>query len=202
MTKKQLTIFIIAILITGGLIFKFILGPGAFSTKQEVSRATGNQNAPIKIVEFIDFQCPACAVGSKFLNDRVKKDPEKYYLELKYFPLRNHTHGLLASHFAECSGEQGKFWEFHDEVLAMQGQWARLVNARPAFEFIAKKIELNQDQLNVCLQNPKTEETIMADKAEGQALKIRSTPTYFVNGKMVVGIKSLKDELQKIDPQE
>ena len=109
-----------------------------------------------------------------------------------------HKYGYLSAQYAECAAQQGKFWPFHDSLLARQGNWSRLADAAPAFERIAEEVGLNTQALETCLQAGKADAVIEKDKAEGKSHNIQSTPTYFVNGKMVVGKPSLDQELNKL----
>ena len=160
------------------------------------ARAKGDPNASIKIVEFMDFQCPACAQGALFLGDYLEKNPGKIYLEVKYFPLeRNHIHAVRAARYAECASRQGKFWKVHDLLMKRQAEWRDLLNAEPLFENIVQTAQLDPQKLDVCLAEDSVSDLIIREKKEGQARGIVSTPTYFVNGKMVVGPAGLKKEL-------
>ena len=161
-------------------------------------RTKGNPEAPIKIVEFIDFQCPACAAGAKYLNEYIKNNPDAIHLEMKYFPLKGHVHGLLSARFVECASQQGKFWDYHDILVEKQKDWKKLINAYPSFELMAQQVNLDMEKMNVCLQDNKVDTIIDEHKQEGIQLKVRSTPTYFVNGNIVVGLKNLKAEIAKL----
>ncbi len=159
-------------------------------------RAKGNPKAELHIVEYIDFQCPSCANGSRIISNFFKQYPDRIFLEMKYFPLGMHKHALKSARYAQCAARQGKFWPFHDLLIQRQRQWKRLTNAEPAFGVMAKDVELNQKELDACLKEEEVTEFVMKDKAEGQSLGVKSTPTYFLNKKMVVGSKSLNKELK------
>jgi protein-disulfide isomerase len=160
------------------------------------ARGKGNPQAPVQVTEFMDFQCPACANGSLFLSQYVQKYPDRLYLQVKHFPLTNvHSHAFRSARYAECAARQGKFWDYHDRLVARQEEWARLINADVVFQQIAQEIGLDFKQLESCLQDETIQATILKDKADGESRGVESTPTYFVNGKMVVGTKSLNSEL-------
>ena len=162
------------------------------------ARIKGNDHAPIKVTEFIDFQCFACAYGAAYLKETIKKHPEAIQVEVKHFPLQMHRHGLSSSRYAECAARQGGFWPFQDMLLARQGNWMRLVDADPAFLRIADDSGLDEKKLEACLKDYTVDEAIEKNKEEGKVLGIKSTPTYFINGKMVVGGKSLEEEIKKL----
>jgi len=161
------------------------------------AKVMGDSDAPLKITEFIDFQCPACAKGSKYLKEQMQKHPQLIQLELKYYPLAMHRHGILSAQYAECAAGQGKFWLFHDLLLDRQNNWKRLTDAQPAFNQMVADVNINVPEFNDCLKGGKMNKAIEKNKLEGNTLGIRSTPTYFVNGKMVVGQKSLELEINK-----
>lgn len=160
------------------------------------ARMKGNPKAGLRVVEYIDFQCPSCAKGSKILGRYLKEYPEKISIELKYFPLAMHSHAFKSAYYAECAARQGKFWPFHDLLIERQKQWRVLKDAEPTFQNMAKEIELDSIELEACLQDKQVTEKIMKDRNEGQLLGVKSTPTYFINKKMVVGSKFLEKKLK------
>ncbi|MBN1870474.1 MAG: thioredoxin domain-containing protein [Candidatus Omnitrophica bacterium] len=162
------------------------------------AKTKGSDNAPIKVVEFIDFQCPACAHGAAYLKGKIDKYPEAIRLEVKHYPLQMHRHGYQSSRYVECAARQEKFWPFQDLLLARQSNWQRLVDATPAFEKIAEESHLDKQKLKACLDRDVVDGIIKQNKEEGTALGLRSTPTYFVNGEMVVGSKSLEEKIEKL----
>jgi len=197
-SKKSATILILVIGV--GLVLGIKLGVEAVRGRLHpsgMSRVKGEEKAPVKITEFIDFQCPACADGAIYLKKFMEENSSLVRLELKYYPLRNHAHGLLSAKYAECAARQGRFWPFADALIARQTNWSRLSDAKPAFQLIAEEIGLNLSALGQCLQDKSIEEFIVKNKSEGDVLGVKSTPTYYINGKMVVGINSLKTELNQ-----
>lgn len=173
----------------------FILRPVTWQTS--LTRTKGNPNATVRIIEYMDFQCPACAKGSLFLSKYVKENPQKILLEVKYFPLESmHPLAIRSARYAECAAREGKFWPFHDSLVAKQPEWKGLINADPVFQQIAKDSQIDLNLLNRCLADDSVRDIVIKEKAEGAARGVSSTPTYFINGKMVVGTKSMEEELQ------
>ena len=201
MNKQQLTLLIVL------LLFGFIVGAKIFLVPKkneinvQMARAKGNPQAKVKIVEFIDFQCPACANGVNYLKTFFDKHPSDIYLQVKYFPLTNmHHHAMISALYSECAARQGKFWALDDLMIPQQQQWAQLISPDPVFQSMALQVGMNIDQLNTCLASDDARRVINDEKSLGQSLGIASTPTYFINGKMVVGTKSLQDELKTYFP--
>ncbi|MCA9408540.1 MAG: thioredoxin domain-containing protein [Candidatus Omnitrophica bacterium] len=198
-SKKTSTIFIIFVCIA------VVFGIRYYQQKNTanlmdgpLTRAKGNPKAPIKIVEFIDYQCPACAMGSKYLKEKYEQYPDQLRIELKYFPLGMHQHAMLSAQYVECAARQGKLWPFQDKVMERQNGWKNLIDPRPAFDVMAKEIEIDLDQMKQCLDNEDVKRFILEDKEKGNSLGVKSTPTYFVNNKLLVGAKSLDIELKKL----
>lgn len=157
--------------------------------------AKGNPRAAVKITEYIDFQCPACAEGAKVLNKYFEQYPDKLYVELKFYPLSSHKHGLTSARYAQCVGEQGKFWEFVNLIIGRQGEWSPLTDVHDFFGTLATQVGTDPDKLKACLLDDKTDERVRKDKEAGGLLGIQKTPTYFINGNLVVGVKSLNENL-------
>ncbi len=204
MNKLQSSLVIVGVLV--GLIVgaKFYLAPKAKKVEVNIqdARAKGNPQARVKIIEFVDFQCPACAYGLKYLKTFFDQHPNDLYIQVRYFPLTNmHHHAMISALFSECAARQGKFWALDDQMISQQAQWAQLINPQPVFQSMASQVGMDMDQLNVCLASENARKVINDEKSLGQSLGITSTPTYFVNNKMVVGPKSLADELKNHFPQ-
>ncbi len=198
-SKSRITVLIIAVSVTLVLAVKILLGPGSnIAGSPDEIRAKGDKNALIHITEFIDLQCPSCANGAEYLARMMVAHPEAIRLNLKYFPLPNHRHSFSAARYAECAARQGKFWPFHDMLLARQANWSRLTDATPAFALIAQEISLDKEKLSACLADTSVDALIRESRLEGERRGVRSTPTYYVNGKMVVGTQSLESELERL----
>jgi protein-disulfide isomerase len=196
-SKKQTTILVISLCVGGILLGKFLLRQvQSLSYNSVQARSKGNPNADVKIQEYIDFQCPACAQGSIALSKMFSAHPDDLFIEIKYFPLRNHPHGMLAARYAECAARQGKFWAFQGLLVEKQSYWSELNNAEPMLRRFVQEAGVDEAQLRSCLDDKRTDEVIKADRATGKSLGVQSTPTYFVNGKMMVGLKSLDEELK------
>ena len=202
MPKVSKKIILLGILAIGVLSIFTVKSVVSRSTVQvhskEPARVKGNDNAPVKITEYVDFQCPSCAEGAKYLKEIMDKYPGKIRLEVKYYPLiLVHRHALLSAYYAECAARQGRFWSFYDYFFEHQAEWSNLTDAKPFFDRFARKLGLNLAGLETCLQDENVYETVRKSKDEGKLLKVSSTPTYFINGSMVVGKKQLAPELEK-----
>ncbi len=201
--KQQVTIILVVIAVMVVVLFQLKLFSKAVSIDPLTARAKGDPQAKVKITEFIDFECPACAHGSKILSEQFEKHGKDMYVQVKYFPLTNmHRHAIQAALYSECSARQGKFWALHEQMMPQQQQWSQLVSADPVFQGIAKDAGVDITKLNTCLASDEARKAINDERAVGQSMGVQSTPSYFINGKMVVGTKSLMDELVVYFPEE
>jgi len=201
MNKTQSTLVIVLVLV--GLVAgaKIYLAPKKQAINLQMARSKGNPQARVKIVEFVDFQCPACAYGIKYLKTFIEQHPNDIYLQVRYFPLTNmHHHAMISALYSECAARQGKFWELDDLMIPQQSQWAQLISPEPVFQAMAQQAGMDTQELNSCLVSDDARKVINDEKSLGQSLGIASTPTYFINNKMVVGVKSLQDELKTYFP--
>jgi len=151
----------------------------------------GPASAPVTIVEFSDFQCPACLQAFEALRD-VAKTRTDVRIVFRHFPLDQscnpqvqhalHRNACLAACAAECAGDQGKFWEYHDRLFENQATLDR----DNLFRF-ARETGLDITTFRSCIDAPETLDRIRSDVRDGARLGIASTPTLFVNGRRLEG---------------
>jgi len=151
----------------------------------------GASDAPVTIVEFSDFQCPACGQAFLDLHDLLRRRRD-VRLVFRHFPLDQrcndqvehgvHPMACLAACAAECAGQQGKFWEYHD--LLFQDQAGQ---ARDTLFGFARELGLDIPRFRTCLDDAATLALVRGDVRDGSALGVRSTPTIFINGRRIEG---------------
>jgi len=149
-------------------------------------------------MEFSDFQCPACRVAQGTLSKLIETYPAKIRLVFQHFPLEGHRWSALAHQAAECASEQDRFWLYHDRLYNEQSAWS-ILQTPPLGNFFryAKEEGLDLDRFSRCLVDPAINQRIRQERATGAGLGVRSTPSFFVNGKLVVGTESLRQEVEK-----
>jgi protein-disulfide isomerase len=140
----------------------------------------GVANAPVTIVEFTDFQCPACAGMNPVLEEALKLYGNKVRLVVRDFPLSMHANALKAAEAANAAHAQGKFFEY--AALLFKRQDALDVASLKKY---ATELGLDRARFDAALDSGKYAEEIRHDMNEGQLYGIGSTPTIFVNGKML-----------------
>ena len=188
------------LIIIGVLIVSTVLGMWLYrrSTEPEPAPASsaqpdtlpahvrGEAGAPVTLEEFADFQCPPCAA----LHPELKKIEEEYGPRLKVifrnFPvIALHKHALQAAHAAEAAGLQGRFWEMHDMLYQNQSQWDKADNVRPIFSDYARSLNLDVQRFNSDMDSTEVSKRILADQDRARSLRVKGTPTLFINGRQV-----------------
>ncbi len=160
-------------------------------------KARGPSNAPVKLLEYSDFECPACRGVQDVVNELFKKYPGKIQLTFKHYPLQNHRWSMYAHQAAECMSVQGKFWAYHDKLYTKQQEWA--VSLTPPVEtFIkyAQEIGADMDRLGACLSDVAVTREIYAEKEQGTAVQVSATPTFFLGKERFVGPKEMKERAE------
>ena len=148
----------------------------------------GSATAPVTVVEYSDFQCPFCARVMPTLKQLRTKYGDKMRLVWKDFPLTQiHPQAFVAAQAGNCAREQGKFWEYHDRLFASQQA------LQPEFlKKYATEVGLDAATFNACLDSSKYEARVQEALGAGGRLGITSTPTVYVNGRMVNGAQPIE----------
>lgn len=152
------------------------------------SYTLGSADAKIKLVEYADFQCPACAAFSSVFPQVYKDINSKYgsstlSLTYKYFPLVSiHRNAILAAHSAEAARLQGKFWDIEPILFAKQDEWGETLDAKSKIEGYARDIGLDMAKFVTDRDAQQTEDTVNIALAEATKLGLDHTPTIFMNG--------------------
>lgn len=146
----------------------------------------GPANAKLTLVEYADFECPACAAYQSVLKDVKATFKDDLRFVYRSFPLPMHKNAIAAALAAEAAGKQGKFWEMHDLLYAKQKEWAgKSAEDRSLFEQYANTLGLNMDQFKSDVTSDALREKVMKEKESGEALNVRGTPTFFLNGEQI-----------------
>ncbi len=164
-----------------------------FSSNAPEYRKLGPADAKVTIVEFSDFECPACRIAEPPMRALLKLYDGKVRLVFKHFPLeRMHRWARSGAIAAECAGRQGKFWEYHHELYDHQEEWPS-EKAEERMSAYAKKVKLDEPAWRACRKDPAAGEAVSADAKDGMNAWVGSTPTFFINGKRFVGAMQLSE---------
>ena len=148
----------------------------------------GADDAPITIVEFTDYECPFCG---RYVRDTYPALLSEYGDRIKYvvlnFPLSSiHPNARKAAEAAECAFDQGRFWDYHDALF--RNQEALDV---PSLKAYAEELGLDVASFSTCLDSGAKRAVVSADHREALAHGVNGTPTFFVNGRVLVGAQPL-----------
>lgn len=169
--------------------------------------ALGNENAKVTIIEFSDLECPFCARFYKDALPQLTKeyiDTGKVKLYYRHFPLSFHPKAKPLAHATECANEQGKFWEMHDKIFT-ENDAGNLASATDAtYEEWAAAVGVDTAKFKTCFTNKTYEENITKDNTAGTDVGVSGTPTFYINGRQLVGAQPfesfktvIEEELKK-----
>ena len=160
-----------------------------------MSPAKGATNPVVTIVEFSDFECPFCKQVQSALKQTLDSYGREVRLVFKHLPLEGHRNSLPAARAAYCAAEQGRFWQFHDALFTAGNL------SPPGFEQIASDLGLGLSKFQECVAAEQSRIAVVKDIEAARLLRIESTPSFVVNGRVINGALSFAD-FQKIIEQE
>jgi protein-disulfide isomerase len=163
--------------------------PGAAPSK-------GPAAAPVTLVEFSDYQCPFCKRAHETVEQVVAAYPNDVRLVFMDYPLPMHNRAAAAAEAARCAGEQSKYWEYANSLMREAGDLSD-ENLKQR----ATSLSLDASAFEACITSTKHEPSVQSDFTEGNRVGVSGTPTFFINGRMMVGAKSLEDFKQVIEDE-
>lgn len=191
-------------IIIGALVVFGIIGAAVMFGKDDTATTGttsnyvyGKADAKVTLVEFGDFECPACGFFFPVVQEVKEKYKDQIAFQFRHFPLVQIHRNALASHrAAEAAGKQGKFYEMHDLLYQNQESWngpsgsdsagVTTEQAISYFEQYAERLQLDMDKYRADVNDSSTIATINADTAEGKSkYSISGTPTFILNGKII-----------------
>ncbi|MEK7645932.1 MAG: thioredoxin domain-containing protein [Patescibacteria group bacterium] len=208
MTKEVKIMTLVFIMIFGGLGFLISRnnnGAPTPATKDQLIRPTShstvNPDAKVNIVEFGDFQCPACAAAFPIVEQLLalyKDNPQVNFVS-RNFPLSQHQYALLTAEAAEAAGAQEKYWEMYRLIYANYDEWVNSADPTSILVGYATQLKLDVSRFKSEVAANKYSAIIEQDKQDGLAIGINSTPTFFINGIKEVGIQNFADFKARVD---
>lgn len=202
--KTVIGIVFATVVIIGGGIFLWQRGNPTDSLGQKIathpealvrsdSHIIGKTGSKVTVVEFGDYQCPACGLAYpvvKKMLETYKDNPEVSFVFRNYPLLSVHPNAEISAEAAEAAAKQGKFWEMHEMLYEHQNDWAELPNPISVFEQYANTIGIDGTKLKADLDAHSLSTVVEADQADGDKLGINSTPTFFVNNVEITQVPS------------
>lgn len=146
----------------------------------------GNQNAPVVLIEYLDFECEACRAYFPLVKQLETEFPNDLKVVKRYFPLPGHRNAMPAALAVEAAGRQGKFNEMHDLLYTEQDKWGEKAAATPAvFEAYAEQLGLDMEKFKQDVASPEVKARVQRDVDGGIALGAQGTPTFILNGEKI-----------------
>jgi len=187
MNIKSILIFVAVTLgVLGGV--GALLWQFGSNTDKPIAEIAGEKrhvqgSGPITLVEFSDFQCPACQSIQEPLKQILNKYESKLEFVYRYFPLTSiHKNAMISAQAAEAAGLQGKFFEMHDKLFATQNVWQGVNDPRSIFAGYAVELGLDKDKFVSDLDSQNVKDSVNVDLLAATRYQINGTPTFYVNG--------------------
>ncbi|HSE96959.1 MAG TPA: thioredoxin domain-containing protein, partial [Blastocatellia bacterium] len=155
----------------------------------------GPEDAPVTIIEFSDFQCPYCKQASNTIEELIRAYGDNIRVVFKHLPLPIHPDAFKAAQAAACADEQGKFWEYHDQLFNSADLAADTLRKH------AGEIGLKAGEFNSCLESESSRAVVVKNLQQARQAGIQGTPTFIINGVVLRGARGLDDFKRAIDEQ-
>lgn len=166
------------------------------------SRAKGSPTAPVTVFEMSDFQCPYCRRHATETYPAIEREyinPGKVRWVFVNFPLPMHPNATPAAEVAMCGAQQGKFWPIHDLLFKHQEVWAPLKEPAEFMLSLADSVGADRAQLTSCVEGKQTRRIIETDAMGAARAGATSTPTFYIEGGLLVGAYPIEVFRQILD---
>jgi protein-disulfide isomerase len=158
----------------------------------------GPDDAKVVIIEFSDYECPACANYQEIVNKLLEKYPDDIQIAFRHFPLPQHTNARLAAQAAQAVHQQGKFWEYSKLLFQNQKDLSKENLIK-----LAQSLELNIEKFTNDLESQPIDAQISEDIEFGDKLGLNATPTFYVNGNIIeTNLETeVRKEVERVNPE-
>lgn len=154
--------------------------------REDSHKLTTPATEKAQLVEFLDFECEACGAMYPVVEEMKKEFGDRVTFINRYFPLPGHRNSGTAALAVEAAAQQGKYEQMYNKMFQTQAQWGEQQETRaPLFRTFAQELELDMAAYDVAVSDEKTKDRIRKDIADGKALGVTGTPTFFLNGEIL-----------------
>jgi len=199
----------VGILLVGGLLVLFtFVNPqqdaqsgvgGVLSVPiTEADHRKGNLQSEIELVEYGDFQCPACRAYAPLLKQVEAEFGDRITMVYRHYPLSGHEHAKEGARAAEAAALQGKFWEMHDMLFEKQDEWVKASNLEDTFVGYAVALGLNPDQFRQDYNSEQVADAVQEDLTSALQEGLNSTPSFFFANQRILNPQSYAEFQQVI----
>jgi len=153
-----------------------------------------NPDAKVSIIDFSDFQCPACKMFSGQLRAIMEYYGDQINVDYKHFPINPNSYTLAEA--SECARDYGKFWEYHDILFESTEKHNTI-----SLTAIATSLGIDASEFSTCLQTGEKKEKVNTDQKVGGQIGVKGTPTIIINGLIIEGARSFEELKEIIDKE-
>jgi protein-disulfide isomerase len=180
---------LIGLLFGGYKIWQFIntptIPPEELLVINDNDHAKGNPDASVTLIEYADFECPACAVYSQETKRLAEEFSDEIQYVFRHFPLPTHSSSFEAAKATEAAGEQDMFWEMHDMLFERQSDWMEEGNPLGKFVEYASDLGLDGDKFLDDYESDVVKEKVSSDLTSANQLRLNQTPSFFLDGEKI-----------------
>ena len=167
-------------------------------TSRDISK--GDPKAPVKLIEYADFQCPACAAFHPVVNQILSNYGNKIFYVYRMFPLINaHPNAIISAQAAYAAYKQGAFFKYDDLLYNKQTEWADLQDPKTALVDYAASLKLDTTKFKADMLSGVTQKYVQDSENEALSEGIDQTPSFFINGNLIQNPNSYDAFKQLID---
>ena len=148
----------------------------------------GNLDSAVTVVEFSDFQCPACRATLPLVDQVFEEYQDRVKLVYRHYPLHSlHPNAHMAAQAAEVAADEGKFWQYHDVLFERQSEWAELTGEEllNTFGDYAQELEIDKNSFLEKIGSDNIKNRVSSDESDAMSLSLSGTPSFLVNGRKV-----------------
>lgn len=197
-TRVLLTIFVIAVATVGTVVFLSVRdtnsahdieldgSPAGQTVRENSHRLNSVSDSDVYFVEFLDFECEGCRAVYPAIEQLRADYGDRVNFVLRYFPLRSHFNAERATRAVEAAAQQGQLEAMYQKMYETQAEWGeQQIPADDVFHGFAEQLGLDMGAFETTYNDPATLERIEVDIADGVALGVQGTPTFFLNGERI-----------------
>ena len=205
MVKNQFIVAVVALVVAAGLLIAIVIyngtrtdqgqplvadptvAPGSAEVVRENTRYLDQVGKDaVTVVEFLDFECESCAAMYPYVEQVREKYAGQINVAVRYFPIPSHRNSEIAAVAVEAAAEQGQLEAMYARMYETQAQWGEKQESEAAlFRSFAEELGLDMAAFDEAVADPATLTRVVTDRAEGTALGVSGTPTFFVDGQMI-----------------
>jgi len=203
-TVRSIIIWLLTLVIIAGAVWGIIKlaqkpasqgGGDVVATDQNIAEqdwTQGPEGAVVELIEYSDFQCPACAAYQPIVDQILEKYPNDVRFAYRQYPLVSiHQNAYEAAQASEAAGLQGKFWQMHSSLFENQRNWETAPRAKAIFKGYGEEIGLDMDKFDADFNSSVVKDAIAADIIAGESIPLLGTPTFLLNGRLIANPRTV-----------